>query len=646
MTKEVNRFLAAIMFTDMVGYTALMQENEHQAKMKRDRLRSVQQEATGRHSGKILQYYGDGTLIVFKSAVEAAGCAAAIQEELQKEPTVPLRIGIHIGDIVHDDEGVYGDGVNIASRIEGLATAGSVLISGKMVDDIKNHPTFSFQSMGTFKLKNVKEPVEVYALTNEGLIVPEPEEIQSKKTERINSIAVLPFINMSSYPENEYFSDGLTEELLNALCKVNGLMVTARTSSFVFKGENRDVREIGKQLGVRMVLEGSVRKAGNRIRVTAQLISAVDGFHIWSETYDRQLEDIFEIQDEISQNITGRLREKFCPQKTKEKLVIPSTSSLEAYNLYLKSLFYQNKWTLIDSQTAIKLLERAIELDPDFALAYAELSGVYGFLAATGKMSPQIAFPRVKEYAFKAQELDANLSNSYLALAIYYFWMEWNWKEANKCVNHAIKKNPSYAEAYLHKSIISVAAGKLKEAFVTIQLSLQLDPLSGPANHFLALIYLVTDKKDKALEQVEKTLKIDPNFLHAINLGGSIKSEQQEYETAAAIFKKGMDIPGNEAAALSLLGRVHAKKGEIDKAKEHLDRLLALEKEMPDRPISFQIALLYAEMKDGDNMFLQLNRCIETRNGEIVFMHCYKPFKAYRNDPRYIELTGKLGLGI
>jgi TolB-like protein/Tfp pilus assembly protein PilF len=527
MTKEVNRFLAAIMFTDMVGYTALMQENEHQAKINRDRHRSVQQEATKRHSGKILQYYGDGTLIIFKSAVEAAGCAAAVQKELQKEPRVPLRIGMHIGDIVHDDEGIYGDGVNIASRIEGLAISGSVLISGKMADDIKNHPNFSFQSMGTFSLKNVKEPVEIYALTNEGLIVPEPEGIQSQKAERVNSIAVLPFINMSSDPENEYFSDGLTEELLNALSKVDGLMVTARTSSFVFKGKTRDIREIGKQLGVRMILEGSVRKAGNRVRVTAQLISAVDGFHIWSETYDRQLEDIFEIQDEISQNITNRLREKFCLQKAKEKLVIPSTSSLEAYNLYLKSLFYQNKWTLIDSQTAIKLLEQALELDPDFALAYAELSGVYGFLAATGKMSPQIAFPRVKEYAFKAQKLDPNLSDSYLALASYYLWMEWNWKEANKCVNQAIKKNPSYAEAYLHKSIISVASGKIKEAFVTIQLSLQLDPLSGPANHFLALIYLIMDKKDKALEQVEKTLKIDPNFLLALNLEGSLKIEQK-----------------------------------------------------------------------------------------------------------------------
>lgn len=643
MTNEVNRFLAAIMFTDMVGYTALMQENEHQAKINRDRHRSVQQEATKRHSGKILQYYGDGTLIIFKSAVEAAGCAVGIQKELQKEPIVPLRIGIHIGDIVQDDEGIYGDGVNIASRIEGLATSGSVLISGKMADDIKNHSNFSFQSMGTFNLKNVKEPVEVYALTNEGLIVPEPEDIQSHKADRVNSIAVLPFINMSSDPENEYFSDGLTEELLNALSKVDGLMVTARTSSFAFKGETRDIREIGKQLGVRMILEGSVRKAGNRVRVTAQLISAVDGFHIWSETYDRQLEDIFEIQDEISQHITNRLREKFCLQKAKEKLVIPSTSSLEAYNLYLKSLFYQNKWTLIDSQTAIKLLERAIELDPDFALAYAELSGVYGFLAATGKMSPQIAYPRVKEYAFKAQKLDPNLSDSYVALASYYFWMEWNWKEANKCVNQAIKKNPSYAEAYLHKSIISVAAGKIKEAFVTIQLSLQLDPLSGPANHLLALIYLIMDKKDKALEQVEKTLKIDPEFLPARNLEGTLKIEQKKYDQAAAIFEKVMDIPGNEAVALSSMGRIHAQKGETDKAKEYLDRLLALEKEMPDRPISFQIALLYAVMKDADNMFLQLNRCIETKNGEIVFMHCYRAIKKYRKDPRYIELTEKLG---
>ncbi|MCP5102733.1 MAG: adenylate/guanylate cyclase domain-containing protein, partial [bacterium] len=282
MSNEEKRLLAAIMFTDMVGYTALMQENELQARISRDRHRKIQQEASSRHGGKILQYYGDGTLIIFNSAIEAVGCAVDIQTELQKTPPIPLRIGIHTGDIVYDEEGIYGDGVNIASRIEGLSTSGSVLISDKLADEIKNQPGFGFKSLGIFDLKNVKQPVEIFAVTNKGLSIPDAREIETRREEHIKSIAVLPFVNMSSDPENEYFSDGITEELLNALSKTDGLQVTARTSSFAFKGRNLDIREIGRQLGVKTVLEGSVRKAGRKVRITAQLISIADGYHIWS----------------------------------------------------------------------------------------------------------------------------------------------------------------------------------------------------------------------------------------------------------------------------------------------------------------------------------------------------------------------------
>ena len=249
MTKKKSRLLAAIMFTDMVGYTALMQKDEQKAKANRDRHRKILQDSVATHGGKILQYYGDG--------------------------------------------------VNVASRIEGLAVSGSVLISGKVFDEIKNHQAFSTAHLGTFDMKNVTKPLEVYAISNEGLAVPTEEEIKAKPRDILKSLAVLPFVNMSSDPENEYFSDGITEELLNVLAQEPGLQVTARTSSFAFKGRNEDIRQIGAQLGAKTSLEGSVRKAGNRIRITAQLISTADGYHIWSETYDRQLEDIFEVQDEM-----------------------------------------------------------------------------------------------------------------------------------------------------------------------------------------------------------------------------------------------------------------------------------------------------------------------------------------------------------
>ncbi|MCZ6520570.1 MAG: adenylate/guanylate cyclase domain-containing protein, partial [Bacteroidetes bacterium] len=330
MAHKPTRKLAAIMFTDMVGYTLLMQKDEQKAKSLRDRHRQVQKEEVESHSGEILQYYGDGTLCIFNSSLEAVDCAIQIQKKMQKKPKIPLRIGIHTGDIVHDQEGIYGDGVNVASRIESFAIPGSVLISEKVTDDIKNHPSFSSTSMGIYELKNVEKPMEVYAITNQPLKVPKPEEIKGKGRFVQKSLAVLPFVNMSADAENEYFSDGITEEILNALAKVDGLQVTARTSSFAFKGKNMDLREIGAQLNVQHILEGSVRKAGNKVRITAQLINSADGYHLWSDTFDRKLEDIFEVQDEISQNIAHQLKEQLAIAK-KEPLVKSATKNIEAY---------------------------------------------------------------------------------------------------------------------------------------------------------------------------------------------------------------------------------------------------------------------------------------------------------------------------
>ena len=234
--------------------------------------------------------------------------------------------------IVYDDEGVYGDGVNVASRIEGLAVSGSIFISGKVFEEIKNHHAFRTVSMGSFELKNVKKPVEVFAIGNEGLTVPTRKEIQVKPKDKLKSLAVLPFVNMSPDPENEYFSDGITEELLNVMAKIEGLQVTARTSSLAFKGRHEDIKQIGAQLGAKTVLEGSVRKVGNRVRITAQLINTADGYHIWSETYDRQLNDIFEVQDEIALKISNKLREKLTLDPSKDTLIkIPTESPLDLH---------------------------------------------------------------------------------------------------------------------------------------------------------------------------------------------------------------------------------------------------------------------------------------------------------------------------
>src|SRR5215204_2174710 len=339
------RQLVAILFADMTGYTALMQENEQLARSKRQRLKEVLESSISKFNGKILQYYGDGSLSIFSSAIDGVRCGINMQEQLQLEPRVDVRIGIHTGDVTVEDGAIYGDGVNLASRIESMAVAGSVFISEKVYDEIKNQENISASELGYFELKNIKQPVRIFAIANTGIVVPPRHLLQGKTKQPSNRLAILPFVNMSADPENEYFSDGITEELLNALTKVDGLQVTSRTSAFAYKGKHDDVRDIGIKLNVDKILEGSVRKSGNRVRITAQLINAADGYHLWSENYDRNLTDIFAVQEEISRIIANKLRENLTASAQAETLVKVPTQNLEAYTLFLKGLHFHNKLT-------------------------------------------------------------------------------------------------------------------------------------------------------------------------------------------------------------------------------------------------------------------------------------------------------------
>ena len=408
------RQLVAILFADMTGYTALMQENETLAREKRRKLKSVLDESVLKFHGKMLQYYGDGSLSIFNSAIDAVNSALHIQHLLLQAPKVDVRIGIHIGDVIIEEEAIFGDGVNIASRIESLAMPGSILVSDKVFDEIKNQEAIKSVELGYFELKNVKQPLRVHAISNMGVVVPSRESMKGKTRSPSNKLAVLPFVNMSADPENEYFSDGITEELLNSLTKVDGLQVTSRTSVFAFKGKNDDIRDIAIQLNVDKILEGSVRKSGNRVRITAQLINAADGYHIWSENYDRDLTDIFDVQDEISGIIANRLKENLIGTKPQAK---PPVKNINAYTNYLKGLHYRNKLTPADARTAIKFFEEAIAIEPSYALAYAMIAEAYSYLGSTAQMSPHKAFDIVNEYADKALRLDDSIAEGYVAKA-------------------------------------------------------------------------------------------------------------------------------------------------------------------------------------------------------------------------------------
>ncbi|UCH66603.1 MAG: tetratricopeptide repeat protein [Ignavibacterium sp.] len=640
MAKEI-RMLAAIMFTDMVGYTSLMQQDEKRAKMLRDKHRDVLQNLVSEHHGQILQYYGDGTLAIFGSAIEAALCGAEIQQQLQKEPKVPLRIGIHSGDVVYDDEGVYGDGVNIASRIENIAVSGSVLISEKINDELKNQTELSTKALGSYELKNIKSPVSIYAVDSHGIIVPTAQQISGKTSTADHSVAVLPFVNMSTDPENEYFSDGMTEEILNALARVEGLMVTSRTSSFAFKGRNADIREIGKQLGVKTVLEGSVRKAGNRVRVTAQLINTENGYHKWSETFDRNLEDIFLVQDEIASSITDNLTKSLTIHKPIKHATKAPTENIDAYNFYLKGMFYWNKWSPNSVEKAMDIYEQAIDLEPEFALPYTGLSACNIFLGAVGLLSPKIAYPNGKKSALKALELDDSLPEAHISLAMVYYFGEWAWEDSEKCFLKALELNPNSAMAHQYYAMLLSTLGYNKKALKEAELAYQLDPLNAPISAMLAFNYYNVNMHEESLEQYKITSDIDPEFHESWSGKGWLYYKMGEIDKAIETYSKVLDYPGFRHKALSGLGYLYAKN---DKNIKAIKCLIDLEKmETPDLQLDVEKAIIHTGFKDFNKTFKLLNTACDKRLGGLNFIKS-KHWKDIHHDPRYIALLKRMKL--
>ena len=636
------RQLAAILFADMTGYTALMQENEHLARQKRIRLKQVLEETVQQHNGRILQYYGDGSLTIFGSAVDSIRCSISIQQQLQLEPKVELRMGIHTGDVIMEEESVYGDGVNLASRIESLAVPGGIFISEKVFDEIKNHSEFRTREMGYFELKNVKEPVRVFAIANDGIIIPSREEIRGKTKQPKNRLAVLPFLNMSSDPENEYFSDGITEELLNALAKVDGLQVTSRTSAFSFKGTKDDVRNIALQLNVDKVLEGSVRKSGNRVRITSQLINAADGYHIWSETYDRNLTDIFEVQDEISGIIANKLRENLLPAQQEEKLVKTPVKNMEAYTSYLKALHFWNNLTPADGKKCIECCEEAISMEPAYAEAYAMAAGAYAYLGSTGQMIPGKAFETVKEYADKALQLDNTVAEGHIARANLQLYYEWNMEEGYKSLQEAIRLNPTAVDAYDMLGFYYIMKGDKPKALETLQEAERIDPLSPVVLQSLGNMYIFNRQYDKAIEVADKILALHPRMRASIELKGWATGMSGDWEKALTLFEEVHRLTNHPLKGLMGMGYTYGRLGYKEKAMDVIRRMEQRQAEEPHAVIDADLAAVWYGIGDSDKSFYYLNQCVDKRMGPILFFLEYPAYEGIKDDPRYPALRKRL----
>lgn len=636
------RQLAAILFADMTGYTALMQENEQLARSKRQRLKEVLEDTIARFHGKILQYYGDGSLSIFNSAIDSVHAAIDIQRQLLQDPRVDLRIGIHTGDVIIEEESIYGDGVNLASRIESLAVPGGVFVSEKVYDELRNQEHIQTRDMGYYELKNIKQPVRVFAIANNGIVVPGRNEVRGKTAAPVNRLAVLPFVNMSADPENEYFSDGITEELLNTLTRVDGLQVTSRTSAFAFKGRNDDIRDIAIQLNVDKILEGSVRKAGNRVRITAQLINAADGFHIWSETYDRKLDDIFEVQDEISGIIANKLKENLTG--IQRPAIKSSVKNIAAYTHYLKGLHFKNKITPADTRKAIECFKQAIAIEPAYAEAHAMVAQCYCSLGTMGQMIPHTAFEIGHQYADKALELDETIAEGHIAKAMAYLYYEWKWQQAYDALQKAIELNPSRVEAYDLLGFYYIAHNEKPKAVKVLEQAEQIDPLSPTIIRSLGMMYMFSERFDDAVRQAEKLLEMNPEMRSAIELKAWAIGMNGDWQTSLVLFEEVHRLTGHPLKGLMGLGVAYARCGMTDKAMECIHKLELRQQQEPDSVVDGDLAAVWLGIGDIDKVFSYLNECIDKRMGPVACFIEYPPYKVVKADPRFYDLKHRMGI--
>lgn len=639
-----SRQLTAIMFADIAGYTAMMQEDEVLALQVRSKFKKILEDEIAAHKGQILELKGDGSLCIFNSTIEGVKAAIALQLAMQKEPVVPLRIGIHTGDVIIEENNIYGDGVNVASRMESFAMPGSIFISGKAYDDVKNQKDIQTISLGKYLFKNVKEQIEIFAVSNEGMKIPAGNTLEGKGEKAKaaeKSIAVLPFANMSSDPDQEYFSDGMAEEILNSLTHLKDLKVAGRTSSFQFKGKNIDLREVGDKLGVSTVLEGSVRKHGGRVRITAQLINVHDGFHLWSERYDRDYNDIFTIQDEIALAITEKLKITLL-EKDREKIKKTHTQNTEAYELYLKGRFYlARRGPFILS--AIEYFRKAIELDPDFSQGYAGYADA-NFISAFYSLLPGNKVMHIgKQAAETAIRLDPSLCEPYTSLGFYYTALTWDWAEGKKYFSKSIELNPGYATGHYLFGLYYYAwvTGIFDEGEKHCQIAIKMEPLSAIAHAIYSGVLIAGSKYEEALAVAKAGAELDANsFLcnRSIEMCyRALKKYNEAIEAAGHLIK----ISKRHPHALCDLMGMYAETGKMEEVK-------ILMQELKQRSANEFIDAVYmgiaaAHSGNMDEAFEYLDAALVERDPMLITLKYMKYSTPLRNDPRFKKLLERIG---
>jgi TolB-like protein/class 3 adenylate cyclase/Tfp pilus assembly protein PilF len=719
MSQEEQRKLAAIMFTDMVGYSALSQRDDTLALELLEEHRELLREIFPRFHGTEIKTIGDAFLVEFNSALEAAQCGIEIQRTLAKrnadapaERQIELKIGIHIGDVVHRGGDVYGDGVNIASRIEPLAGAGGICVSMDVERQIRNAVDTRFEKLAPTELKNISVPMELFRIVlpwqkralaaaaagtasearsnkniwmaagvmllvllgigwwwttrpNKIVVSSRPQDgpsfdklrtaSASPNTEGVplhgesatgtrpsipkKSIAVLPFDNLSDDKSNAFFAEGVQDEILTRLAKVADLKVIARTSTQKFQSAPENLSDIAKQLGVLNILEGSVQKVNDQVRVNVQLINALTSAHIWAEIYDRKLTDIFAVESDIAKAIAEALQAKLTGSE-KAMMSAQPTSDTTAYELYLKGRSLWDKRSGDNIPKAIAFYEQAIARDPNYALAYAGLANAYilsPFWAGADRLD---AYGKAEDAALKALHLDANLAEAHLALGKVYFW-KINVAAALREYQRAIELKPNDAGAHHWYGNDALAAlGRFDQAVAEGKRAVELDPLSVVINADLGTTFYYAHRFDESARQLRKTLEIDPTSFYAhFNLGIALQAKG-DLSGAIAEYEKAKQLDNN-TFVLTLCAQAKAQAGDKDAAVQMLGELDKISQSR--EVLGYNRALLYLSLNNKNETLRWLEQGFEERDGSNLSYINVDPLLApLHGDPRFEALVQKV----
>jgi TolB-like protein/Tfp pilus assembly protein PilF len=627
-----------------VGWSSLTAENEDQAISLVRRFQAAVRAVVSEEQGRVVKFIGDAALVESPSAEAAVRAAGELRGLMQAGETI--RTGVHLGDVaVAPDGDLYGDGVNTAQRIQTVAKPGQIVVSGDVWRQLRNRPSYRFEPLGEQSLKGV-EALELYLVLETpsysgtaARTEPSKSAAPDSRPAVERSIAVLPFINLSSDPENEYFSDGITEEILNALVKVSDLKVASRTSSFAFKGHHGDVQEIAEKLKVATVLEGSVRKAGNRVRITGQLIGATDGYHLWSETYDRQLEDIFAIQDDIAQSIVTALKATLAVDEG-EKLVTATTENVEAYTLYLKGRFQYNKYTEASLRRSLELYAEALEESPDYARAWAGIADSWMILADDW-VAPEKAYGAGKEAAERALELDPELAEAHTSLGKIYTWHDWDFTRAELALRRAVASNPNYTGAHWTLGTLLPAVGRLEEGLREMRTALKLDPLSAEYSQWTARFLLYQRRAADAIGESHRTLELDPAYPRAHLTIGLARLLEGKPEAGLESLRRSSEV-SSSLSFRAFLAYGLASVGQEEEARRVLEELLSEGRESYVR--AEFLAAAFGMLGDRDEAFRQLEHALEQRSAGMIYLHLDPLYDSLRDDPRFSALVEKIGL--